>query len=116
MPPLSPHSVLLTIYQGRSKDLKGVLEPCDDASLEECVAATMFILWTLRIDFTDFQNFLYRMGSDCCARTHGMLIVAKIRLVPGGSIPEVWYKNQKKEEKPTRRQPKKEKGPVKSLF
>ena len=42
MPPLDQYAVLLTIYQGRFKDLEGVLEPYDDASLGEGMAATIF--------------------------------------------------------------------------
>ena len=80
------------------------------------MAATIFILWTLKIGFVDFQNFLYRMGSDCCIRVFGILIIVKIRLVPEARIPDIWYVSEAKHASTYSTNKKKKSAPIKSLF
>lgn len=90
MPPLSALAVLHTLYQGRHDEVLQVIEPYDSASISDCLSATMLIVWNLQIKHEDMQNALQRIGSDCCVEWLGMLLIARVRLIPGAIISRRW--------------------------
>mmetsp|Transcript_2713 Transcript_2713/g.7231 ORF Transcript_2713/g.7231 Transcript_2713/m.7231 type:complete len:510 (-) Transcript_2713:16017-17546(-) len=99
MVPLSSTAVLHTIYHGRYSEIEPLVEEYKDATIGDCLAATMFILWTLRISNEQFQNFLHRIGSDCCVEWNNMLIIARIRLRSNAQVPKCWYPEDEQEHK-----------------
>jgi len=62
-----------------------------NATIADCLAATMFIIWTLEISHENMQNMLQRIGSDCCVHWCGMLVIARIKLMPGSRVHTSWY-------------------------
>lgn len=91
LPPLSPDAVLYTLYQGRYKHIRCTIEPCMSATLGDCIAVTLLILWTLHIEHIDLQAILHRIGSDCCFQMSGIMWFANMRLIEGARIDDSWY-------------------------
>ena len=56
MPPLSAKALLLSIYHGRYGEVNNVVQPKKRATRTEYIQATMFVLWTAKVEFDDFQN------------------------------------------------------------
>lgn len=90
-PPLGTKALLHTLYHGRYAQISLTVEEYQNATVWDCLAATMFILWTLRITHEELQHILMKIGSQCCIRWGSILLIRNIRLIPGARVHECWY-------------------------
>ena len=50
MPPLSAKALLLSVYHGRYGEVNNVVQPKKRATRTEYMQATMFVLWTAKVE------------------------------------------------------------------
>jgi hypothetical protein len=92
-PPLSPKAMLCTLFQGRYVEAMQIVDIVPNASVLECLMATVLLMWYFDLQMREVQNSLQRVGSNCCVCFCGSLYIAGIAPRYGISFADLSIEN-----------------------
>ena len=85
-PPLTRNALMHTLFLGRIKDAERLIKYDDNATFIECYNATRIICRSMYISYSQMQDCLCDVGSNCCIRMNTTYAIAGIVPKPGVEI------------------------------
>jgi hypothetical protein len=72
MPPLTPNSVLHTLFQGHMNECMQLVDINPMATRSQCISATMLLAFMFDINIYEMSGCLQRIVTECCIYGYGL--------------------------------------------